>query len=141
MNRNTYVLLCSPGVGRILSTLNSNLAKKDSINNYFVKDFIFDFSSTSQVNIKIEQDIFSGIILASPITLGVFKKSNYLFERENQSKIVIFLFSNIKSFKKSFQWFKIFIFKPILQENFLIITEKSFSYLFDRKKKFDSFKN
>jgi len=141
MKKNTYVLLCSPDVGRLLSLLNSKLAKKDSINNYFVKNFIFDFSSTSRVNIKIGQDIFGGIILTSPITLGIFRKAHYLLERENQIKIFIFLFSNTKSFKKSFQWLKTFIFKTTIQENFLTITDKSFSYLFDRKKKLNSLKN
>ena len=141
MNRNTYVLLCAPAIGRIFTTLNSKMAKKDSINNYSVKNFIFCFSSTLHVNIKIGQNIFSGIILPSPVTLRVFRKTGYLFERENHGKIFFFLFNNTKSFKKSFQWFKTFIFKPIIQENFLFLTENAFSYLFDRKKKFDSSKN
>jgi hypothetical protein len=140
MKRNSYVLMCSPAVGKIITTLNSKIAKKDSINNYSLKNFTFGFSSTLQVNIQIGQNIFCGIILTIPTTLGVFRKTGYLFEKENHCKIFFFLFKNTKTFKKSFQWFKTFIFKPLIQENFKILTENSFSYLFDRKKKFDFFK-
>lgn len=95
MKRNSYVLMCSPAVGKIITTLNSKIAKKDSINNYSLKNFTVGFSSTLQVNIQIGQNIFCGIILTIPTTLGVFRKTGYLFEKENHCKI-FFFYSKIR---------------------------------------------